>query len=217
MGSLVELMAQEFYGFGRWDAPYWFIGPEPGGEGNETRAKAFKKLGEDGLCDCKEFHAEIGETRWHREPAEKTVLQPTWRRLMLLLMPSLGLGSDQITLRRFQCRLWGVRNAGETCVIELGGLSAKSLGTPSDRKSFRERRIESIKERIGKCNSGPKLVVLYGSASKPAWSRITGCDLRRGELVKQGGTVFAFMNSPTAVGETDDEWIKLGARIAEQR
>jgi hypothetical protein len=216
MGNLVKSMAQEFYGYGRWEAPYWFIGPEPGGDRNETRARAFSRLGKDGLCDCKEFHTEIGEMRWHREPPERAVLQPTWRRLMLLLMPSLGLDTDQITLRRYQCRHWGMRNCGETCVVELGGLSAKNLKTSSDRKSFREQRIELIRERIGKYESGPKLVVVYGAGSKEAWNRINGCNLVLGDFVRFGNTLFAFMQSPTAFGQRDNEWIHLGARIAEQ-
>src|SRR6516165_6556836 len=132
MGDLASLMARDFYGYGTWDAPFWFIGPEPGGDGNEKRAKAFSKLGKDGLCDCKEFHTEINEVRWHREPPEKAALQPTWRRLMLLLMPAVKLSSDRAALREYQCRHWGKLN-GETCVIELGGLSAKNVRTPIDR------------------------------------------------------------------------------------
>jgi hypothetical protein len=216
MKPALETMAREFYGYGKWEAPYWFIGLEQGGEGNELRAKAFSKLGKDGLCDCKEFHREIREMRWHREPPEESLLQPTWRRLMLLLMPSLGLDTDQITLRRYQCCRWGRRNSGETSVIDLGGLSAKNLGFPSDRETYRVDRIELIKERIGKCESGPKLVVLYGAGSKKAWNSISGGKFVCGESVKFGSTLFAFMRSPTAPGENDDEWNQLGARIAEQ-
>jgi hypothetical protein len=216
MGNLVESMAQEFYGYGRWEAPYWFIGPEQGGEGNETRAKAFSKLGKDGLCDCKEFHVEIGELRWHRELPERAALQPTWRRLMLLLMPSLRQDSDQMTLRRFQRSHWGMRNSGETCVIELGGLAAKSLRTPSDRKSFRQQRFEQIKERIEKCESGPRLVVMYGFGAEKQWKRLSGCDLRRWDVVRSGRTLFALMPGPTAPGQNDEDWIEVGARIAKQ-
>jgi hypothetical protein len=213
MGSAIELMAQGCYGYGRWDAPYWFIGPEQGGSDNSLRAPAFAKCQSDGLCDCKEFHRVIGETRWHRDYPE---LQRTWRRLMMLLMPSLGYGVSNDELRVYQRDLWGMRDSGETCVIELGGLAAKNLKTPSDRKSFREERIELIKTRIGKCESGPKLVVMYGSGSKEAWNRISDCHFVHGECVKPGRTLFAFMRSPTAIGETDDKWIRLGERIAER-
>jgi hypothetical protein len=28
--SELDHMAEDFYGYGRWDAPFWFIGPEAG-------------------------------------------------------------------------------------------------------------------------------------------------------------------------------------------
>jgi hypothetical protein len=217
MGDFVRKMAHDFYGYGRWSAPYWFIGPEQGGDGNEERAKAFSELGKDGLCDCKEFHKAINEFRWHREPPEEAKLQPTWRRLMLLLMPSLKLGTDPLALRRYQSRDWGMHE-GETCVIELGGLAAKSFRTPIDRQSFREGRIKSIKERLNERirQTDPylRLVVMYGSSSRVAWKSICGYDFSKGGLLKHEKTVFAFMPSPTWPGQWDEEWIDLGVRIA---
>jgi hypothetical protein len=29
-GSELAKMAEDFFGYGRWEAPYWFIGPEAG-------------------------------------------------------------------------------------------------------------------------------------------------------------------------------------------
>src|ERR1700741_2319450 len=54
-------MARRSYGYGRWDAPYWFIGPEQGKgraepSGNSQRVNAWRKLGENELCDCLDFH-----------------------------------------------------------------------------------------------------------------------------------------------------------------
>src|ERR1035441_10231370 len=93
-------MAERFFGFGRWDAPYWFIGPEPGGSINDIRARVWKdQFGKGNLLDCKAFHdALVGAMREKgidpksidkvkklvRE-SPKPALQPTWRRLILLL------------------------------------------------------------------------------------------------------------------------------------
>lgn len=93
-------MAHGFYGYGRWDAPHWFIGPEQGigpkGVGNAVRSKVWHKLGSPELCDCKEFHFEIGEDSWYRTtPPPAPLLQSTWRPLMLLLMSFLGERPDQ--------------------------------------------------------------------------------------------------------------------------
>jgi hypothetical protein len=65
-------MGRRSYGFGRWTAPYWFIGPEPGQSREEhddltSRAEAWRSLGGCELMDCREFHKRIGETRLHRE------------------------------------------------------------------------------------------------------------------------------------------------------
>lgn len=215
MDNGLQEMARDFYGFGRWDAPYWFIGPEPGGEGNESRAKAFLKLNSDGLCDCREFHKEIGVTQWHREPPESAALQPTWRRLMLLLLSALGQSTNQIALRRYQCRDWGMFSS-ETCVIELGGLSARNLRTSVDRKSFRDRRIEQIRGRLSVSAPRPKVVLMYGMSSKTAWKQISGCSLIPGAFERCNQTVFALMPSPASFGQKDEDWIQLGTKIAKQ-
>ena len=76
-------MAQHCFGYGRWDAPYWFIGPEQGQRRVENgdlgaRLSAWVKLGSLELCDCAEFHREIDEHEWHRDGK----LQSTWKRLI---------------------------------------------------------------------------------------------------------------------------------------
>lgn len=83
-------MALRFYGYGRWDAPYWFIGREQGQalkENNDLQARynAWLQLGSPELCDCEEFSAAINEHSWHREGK----LQSTWRPLILRLMACL--------------------------------------------------------------------------------------------------------------------------------
>jgi hypothetical protein len=88
MTEAEKFMAENCYGYGRWDAPYWFFGPEQGlkdGTLDEfiKRYEAFRDLNKDGLCDCRAFHAAIGETRWHRQDPE---LQKTWKFLILLLL-----------------------------------------------------------------------------------------------------------------------------------
>jgi hypothetical protein len=72
MDEGIREMARRCYGYGRWDAPYWFIGPEQGmapDENNDLkpRVKAWLDLGGQEVSDCREFHKPIGEKRWHRE------------------------------------------------------------------------------------------------------------------------------------------------------
>src|SRR5579859_7409872 len=112
-------MARQSFGYGRWDAPYWFIGPEQGQSSAENddlthRFKAWRDLGSPELCDLEEFHRAINEHSWHRK------LQRTWRPLMLLLMTFLEKRADKGSLLSYQRDEWG-RAIGETCVIELSG------------------------------------------------------------------------------------------------
>jgi hypothetical protein len=131
MNEALKDMAIRCYGYGRWDAPYWFIGPEQGQSSKENhdlepRLKAWLGLGGRELDDCEEFSVAINEHSWHREGK----LQSTWRPLILLLMTFINRPADKESLRTYQRHQWG-RTTGETCVIELSGLAAKNLTVPS--------------------------------------------------------------------------------------
>src|SRR3954447_5240232 len=94
MKNDILAMAEGFYGFGRWDTPYWFIGPEPGQGKHEkndlaARAKAWRLLNAEGLCDCRCYHKLIDELRWHFQQP-RVDLQFTWRRMILLLVSYMG-------------------------------------------------------------------------------------------------------------------------------
>jgi hypothetical protein len=170
-------MARGNYGYGRWEAPYWFIGPEQGMGAHENndikrRVKAWLTLGSRELNDCREFHYRIGETRWHcKKP--KVELQRTWRPLMLLMMTFLpDRQADNESLRNYQRDRWGAldERVGETCVIELSGLAAPSLKESKETGFFLHERIEHIRGKIR--DHRPKLVVMYGRQQKESWNAI---------------------------------------------
>jgi len=136
---------------------------------------------------------------------------------MMLLMPAIKRDTDDLSLRDYQSRYLG-KSSGETCVIELCGLSAKNFKEKIDRRSFLDNRIEQIKrkleERMGKTNPPLKLVVIYGSKSRQSWKRITGFDFKTGSIERLGTANLAFINSPTAFGQRDADWIEFGVEIA---
>ena len=180
----IDKMKRHCYGYGRRDAPYWFIGPEQGQRRVENgdlgpRLSAWVKLGSRELCDCAEFHREIDEHVWHRDGK----LQSTWKRLIRLLMAFLEQPVDNDTLREYQRKRWGMAD-GETCVIELSGLAANNLTIPRDRQSFRAERIATIRERISL--NRPRLVVMYGAGQRDSWQIIAGvfpaCGFERYDL-----------------------------------
>ena len=205
-------MALRCYGYGRWSAPYWFIGPEQGQAPEENddlvpRVKAWRELGGGELTDCREFHALIGEKRWHREQPK---LQSTWRPLLLLLMTFLGKDTDRDTLRKYQRDEWG-RLDGETCVIELSGLAARNFTVPRDRESFRRERVTFIRERI--LQNSPELVVMYGTSETEHWTKIAGNQFPKENTMRVGSTILACTPHPTSYGMRNDYWTSLGVRL----
>ena len=208
----VREMALRCYGYGRWSAPYWFIGPEQGQAPEENddlvpRVKAWRELGGGELTDCREFHALIGEKRWHREQPK---LQSTWRPLLLLLMTFLGKDTDRDTLRKYQRDEWG-RLDGQTCVIELSGLAARNLTVPRDRESFRRERVTVIRERM--LQHSPELVVMYGMSETEHWTKIAGKQFPKENTMRVGSTILACTPHPTSYGMRNDYWTSLGVRL----
>jgi hypothetical protein len=206
----IERMAQNFFGYGRWSAPHWFIGLEQGGDDNRRRAEAFKELQRDGLCDCRQFHLRIGESRWHGASAE---IQKTWGRLMRLLASFHGVYSDDTGLLRYQKNHWGM-HGGDTCVIELLGLSAAGLHIEMDRKKeYQMERINIIRGKLAE--NPPKTVVMYGFTGEKDFQKLAGEALIRGEMVKHEKSLIIFVDHPTRqrMGNTDRSWNDLGTKM----
>jgi hypothetical protein len=85
-GTALAQMAEHFFGYGRWDVPYWFVGSEAGiaksGDGLSLRYESWKQLGCAPVVDCEKHHRGFGMTKWHRHhPPTHT----TWRQLILSL------------------------------------------------------------------------------------------------------------------------------------
>ncbi len=209
-------MALRSYGYGRWDAPYWFIGPEQGqGDGSlECRLKAWTELGAGELCDCRQFHRRIEEQKWHRD--HKPPLQRTWDKLIILLKAFKGEPSDSKTRQTYQRDELGMLD-GETCVIELSGLAAHNLKVDrgSFRTEYRPRRIETIRNRIRE--NVPKFVVMYGTTDKAAWQEIAGCGLEPGKIAICSGIAFVMAEHPVSrQGVSNGYWQYLGNKLRER-
>ena len=168
MDALTCEMARSNYGYGRWDAPYWFIGPEQGMGAHENedlnlRVKAWVDLGRKELNDCREFHRCIHEMRWQSKH------QSTWRPLILAMMTFLDRPTDKDSRLDYQRRRWGTLD-GETCIIELSGLASPSMKDSKDTSRFLPERIETISRRMR--DHRPKFVLMYGREQKSSWNAI---------------------------------------------
>jgi len=204
-------LAENCYGYGNWDAPYWFIGPEQGVGQNETdfakRVTTFHKQSRDGLCDLCAFHRAIDQGEYCRD--ENPVLQRTWKVPILLLMAFKGeTNPSDTTLRKEYQRDHLGRTDGETLLAELSGLPSRSQGVSRNDESYDKRRIEKITEKLG----SPKLVVMYGASKKEIWKAIAGLDLEIDVPQKKGATVFLFIKHPNTRGRTNEEWMEIGEK-----
>ena len=205
-------MARRCFGYGRWDAPFWFIGPEQGQGSDENddlahRFKAWCDLGSDELCDLEQFHLAINERRWQRK------LQQTWRPLILLLMTFLEKPADKESLLSYQRDKWGRAN-GETCVIELSGLAARSSAVHRDRETFRQQRIEVIREKLNQLKHNRRiLVIMYGKKQLPSWEAIAGQSFGSNNIRKLDGITYAWTPHPVAFGMTNKFWTDLGSEL----
>jgi hypothetical protein len=217
----IEEMARCCYGYGSWDAPYWFIGLEEGMDGSlDNRISAWQEFGKaTGLSDCRAFHRKIGVDKWHRtEP--KAALQSTWKQLIRVLFASRRQNTGLETIRRYQAQEWGKSN-GETCIIELSGLPAKGLkqGVTIRGQYFTADQVEQIlMERTAAIQrkileKRPKFVVMYGVVGKPHFERLAGRSLKRDEIVTVGNTKIVLTQHPVARGSSTAGWESLGHEL----
>lgn len=138
----IAAATKAWYGYGHWDAAFWFIGPEPGmrkdeGEKLLERCSAWEVLGGAELLDCFELHKTFDYLKWHtrtsrmRLPVEDRTLRPptqaTWRQLIRLLLAYKGERTDNDAIGDYQCDSWGAAN-GEICAPELSALAARPFG-----------------------------------------------------------------------------------------
>lgn len=207
-------MAEKFFGYGRWSAPFWFIGPEPGmaQDGDDdllSRYESWKKLNFRPVVDCAAHHRGFGFLKWH-QPHPPT--QPTWRQLIRLLLTYQGKPNDIEAIRAYQRDHWG-SETGETCVIELSALASPNIGTAQDRTSFVESRINRIKQEIQR--NRPELLVMYGVGRRREWMKIRGEALHADNIFCIGTTVGAIARHPVTTGLGNNYWEALGIALRE--
>ena len=128
-------------------------------------------MGSRELDVCQKFHDRIfalikKKNGLHGDDA---ILQRTWRKLILALMAFSSGPPDDPSLLGYQQKKWGC-HSGETCLIELSGLAARSVNEDLPHDLFQKERIEFISAKIDEC--GPAFVIMYGKRSHGAYKKI---------------------------------------------
>ncbi len=212
------LAAERWFGYGRWDAPYWFVGMEPGGDDTHASYDAWLALGAGELIDCRSHHQWELETKgidnpdwtkWHRRE-RPNVTQSTWRSLIQALLAFKGEPSDLESVRVYQRDRWGML-ADETAVIELNALHAPSSAARVDRETHRPQRIRTIRERMAQFR--PTFAVFYGNGYRPSYEQIVGGPFGEDGFARSGNTICALVPHPARSGKSREWWDEFGQRL----
>jgi hypothetical protein len=243
--DVIKLAAEYSYGYGKWSAPYWFIGPEPGrakreGDNLAARCAAWRELCPDGpqsgdLIDCFDHHEKIGRLDlFVPGPRKRVPMQGTWRQLIRLLLAYEGRQTDNDSIAKCQATEWGRRDS-DTCVIEMSALAMNSLSDAQAlRDSFRAARALKIREKAAQSNR-LQFVIMYGGGRKlrPSW-QVIGCgdeckncfqtkmiaDPWTADFVLNAGAVFVVAKHPVNPGgpaPPAEYWTGIAAEIRRLR
>jgi len=191
-----KCMALGWYGYGRWSAPYWFVGIEPGGDELDACVRMWEVLGREELLDIAARHGEFGRDWFGPDVTE---VQKTWQKLIWLLMYYKGEEPTARAVLEYQKMRLG-RADGETALPELSSLPAVDGSVGRPRVLFRSHSVAVIRQRL--LEHSPEFAVFYSPDNRPdrryvdAWSAIVGTSLVRDEPVLVGRTACVMTYHP---------------------
>jgi hypothetical protein len=229
--ELLSKFIQSFYGYGNYRGQFWFIGMEEGGGSSfsdiSTRLNAWSNRDKKELEDLKEYHDCIGVKNLFND---KPQLQPTWNKLIRILLSSReGIPTTE-QVRAYQKNKLG-RLSGETCLLELLPLPSPSIGQwiyaqhsklPHliDRESYEQNcitsRIAHLQTRIREYR--PKVVIFYSLSYQEYWKKIAGMDFQPNSdgihIGYSESTLFVIIKHPAARGIKNEYFHQVGKIIA---
>ena len=231
---------ESFFGYGRWDAPIWFIGIEEAGGRSEReleqRLAVWAERGHKELEDAPTFYPASGNSSWHGEGAH---IQATWKQLIRLLLLARGACADDKAILACQSTQLG-SFAGDTSLTELLPLPSPDTATWNygrwselDRLRSRQaylagtlnQRADVLKQR---CRSNqPKAVIFYGleladgTSLLPFWSWIAGgwfdqAIERKKILLSRRNSKTTFFVTRHPVSESQEYFGEIGAFLRDK-
>lgn len=232
--ALLQDYMHGFYGYGRYAAPYWFIGMEEGSSGKPTeipmRTHQWHKRGRRELEDLVDYSYLIGMEGLLGSRAR---IQPTWAGLIKILLSAEGQDLDTESVRRFQREKLG-RQDGTNALLELLPLPSRRLNKwlyaehsripelanrQAYTRAYAPKRAEAIRQRIQQHK--PEAVVFY-SSSRPYrqwWTAIAGVEFgfeadSKVYVGRNADTIFIITSHPTAFGVSNRYWQRVAEIIS---
>jgi hypothetical protein len=241
--TLLEQFIRDFYGYGNFDAPYWFVGMEEGMRKISSSKKLGKKLnkklnawderGRMPLQDLPEFSSALGGKKFF---SEKPRSVRTWSRIIHVLF---GI-KDEAThkpsqIKAYQREFLARAQDGDSCLMELLPLAAydtnvwppyKKISNIPCLKSrdiyvqqVRPNRIADLKRYIETYH--PQVAVMYGKGNWNHYAEIAGVEFHGTEMhdVKIGKnekTLFVLTRHMAVRNLTNKECYAIGQMIRSQ-
>lgn len=235
----IENYCNNFYGYGNWESPIWFVGIEENGgyskEEVQKRIDSWLRF-KSPLIDNKEHHLNLndeGITKLFTEGKR----QPTWWKLIRLKLNYDDIKVSNEKIQEIQKHEWGQLNS-KSLIIEMFPLPSPSIkhwkynnpewsnleSLESREKyfnTFAEKRVDFIKNQIKKHK--PKAVIFYANKLIKYWDLIIEDDFNKKSkkrkinknyfrFIKKESTCYFQTPQPAGVWE-NDFWDKLGKEI----
>lgn len=202
--------AQEWFGYGRWSAPVWFIGMEPGGSDDPELYTSWQACGATSLIDAKrheeERNARVPYDRQTRYFAEKPKIQKsTWQPLIQILFGFTGCAEDPHLYQRDRLG----RVDGDTALIELSAAAHPNIASPGERENLSERAaiiLDQLKAYR------PSLAVFYGLSYRSHYEGIAGTFNDSG-FCWNGATLCALTPHPSRPTRSYAYWFAYGQHL----
>ncbi len=237
--TLLASYIQTFFGYGDFQAPFWLIGMEERGattfEDIQQRLGAWHARGGRELEDVAEYHRALGVSSLF---GPRPPLQPTWQRLIRIVLGAQGLPAPTERVRQYQAEQLG-RPGGDTALLELLPLPApgirswpyrawSSLPYLESRDRYREhvapQRAAHLQQALEAWR--PPTVLFYGMDGRYRawWERLAGVEMVRQEVEghalyrgRTAHTLFLIIPHPVAHGLSHRFFEGIGQLIAQEK
>jgi hypothetical protein len=228
--ELVHRRIANFWGYGSFEAPAWFVGMEEG-LGPETELEErFRASDGKATIDIRRDMARVPHhIRWFRPPTPP--IQQTWKYpLALYLFLSNGRSPTSEEIRAYQLDVLGDIDRKNSCVIELMPLPARSttdddwLYSPfvGSRQQYLERykpeRVRQLRTLIK--TYCPRLVIFHSLKYLPDWTGVIGSGLQQGtrqmHFAAANGSTYCVIPNANSRGMSYDRLYEFAARVRSQ-
>lgn len=229
----VDQFIHSFYGYGTYNAGFWFVGMEEGRGNNldevSRRLEIWQELGGRELVDITNFHFRLNIPEYFTDPVK---LQRTWMQQARMVLIAQGKRASLADIKAFQRDKIG-RQDQETCLLELLPLPSPSINTwhydqwsnlpfLKNRETYRQYcfpwRCAHIRAQL--LTHQPRVVVFCSFGYKDLWQQIAGPKVLFIEdsgawVGKTDNTLFLITKHPTTIGIKNAYFEQVGAMIFE--